>query len=85
MHLEKVSKELSISQNHLGSLIKKEIGMSFSEYLNSVRLKYACDLLKSTNLSVKEIAFSSGYSSVEYFLYIFKQKLKTAPTKYRCI
>ena len=83
--LEKVSKELSISQNHLGSLIKKEIGMSFSEYLNSVRLKYACDLLKSTNMSVKEIAFSSGYSSVEYFLYIFKQKLKTTPTKYRCI
>ncbi len=85
LSLERVSKELSISQNHLGSLIKKEIGMSFSEYLSSVRLKYACDLLKNTNMSVKEIAFSSGYGSVEYFLYAFKQKLKTTPSKYRSL
>ncbi len=83
--LEVLAKKLSVSQNHLGVLIKKETGMSFCEYLSSVRLKYACDLLKNTNMTVKEIAFSSGYSSVEYFLYTFKQKLKTTPTKYRSL
>lgn len=81
--LSSLAKELSISQNHLGMLIKRETGLSFNEYLNSVRLKYACDLLKTTELSVKEVAFSSGYGSVEYFLFIFKQKLKTTPSKYR--
>ena len=83
--LDSLAKRLSISKNHLGMLIKKETGMSFNEYLSSVRLKYACDLLKNSNMSVKEVASSSGYGSVEYFLYIFKQKIKTTPTKYRSI
>ncbi len=81
--LESLAQKLSISKNHLGVLIKKETGMSFNEYLSTVRLKYACDLLKNSSMSVKEVASSSGYGSVEYFLYIFKQKIKTTPTKYR--
>lgn len=85
LSLDILSKKLSLSKNHLGMLIKRETGMSFNEYLSSVRLKCACDLLKTTNMTVKEIAFASGYGSVEYFLYIFKQRLKTTPTKYRSI
>ena len=82
--LDAIAKKLSVSKNHLGALIKKETGLSFNEYLSAVRLKYACDLLKNSNMTVKEIAFSSGYASVEYFLYVFRKKLKTTPKKYRC-
>ena len=47
------------------------------------RLKYACGLLCTSSLSVKQIAFESGYNSAEYFVYVFKQKLGVTPSEYR--
>lgn len=83
--LENTAKELSVTANYLGSVFKKELGTSFNEYLNNVRLKYSCNLLQSSDLTVKEVAYSSGYNSVEYFLYIFKKKFNITPMQYRKI
>lgn len=81
--LEQLAEKLSVSPNHLGMLFKKNTGVSFNEYLNRIRLKYACNLLKTSDLSIKEIAFSSGYNSAEYFLSVFKKKLLITPNAYR--
>ena len=63
----------------------KWTGAGFSEYVNTARIKYACNLLTTTDLSVKEIAFSSGYNSVEHFMYVFKKKTADTPANYRKI
>lgn len=81
--LESVAKEVSATPNYLGTLIKKNIGMGFCDYLNNIRLKYACELLSSSDLSVKEVSYASGYSSKEYFSYIFKSKIGITPLLYR--
>lgn len=81
--LEKLAAEICFSPNYLGQLFKTETGVTFNEYVNSLRLKYACSLLVFSNLTIKEIAFSAGYRSVEYFLYIFKKKLRMTPSQYR--
>lgn len=81
--LDSLAKELSFSPNYLGTLFKKQMGYSFNEYLNRIRLKYACGLLRSSNLSIKEIANASGYSSIEYFMYTFKKKMMMTPGDYR--
>lgn len=81
--LKMTAQQLSVSVNYLGSLFKKHLGSSFNEYLNNVRLKYACNLLLSSALTVKEIAFASGYSSTEYFTFVFKNKMGTSPHAYR--
>lgn len=81
--LEGLAKELGFSPNYLGQLFKAETGSTFNEYLNSLRLKYACSLLTFSDLAVKEIAFAAGYNSVEYFLYQFKKNLRTTPSRYR--
>lgn len=81
--LEHAAHALSLSPNYLGALFKKHTGASFSEYLNRTRLKYACSLLLSSELTVKEIAFASGYSSLEYFSYVFKKIMHISPGKYR--
>lgn len=73
----------SLSPNYLGQLFKNQIGYTFHEFLNRLRLRYACNLLLTSNISIKEIAFLSGYRSVEYFLYIFKAKLNLTPQQYR--
>lgn len=70
----------SVTPNYLGMLFSKRMGVSFSDYLNTVRLRVACNLLAQTELSVKEIAFASGYNSFEHFEYTFKKTfLLTTP------
>ncbi len=78
-----VSKEFAVTPKYLGAVFKKNIGISFHDYLNNLRLKFACDLLRNTNSSVKETAFDSGFNSVEHFVYVFKKYLKITPGKFR--
>ncbi len=78
-----IAKELSVSVNYLGSLFRKYLNTSFNEHLNNVRLKYACNLLLTTDLTVKEIAFESGYGSAEYFSYAFKKLMNMSPGAYQ--
>jgi len=81
--LKDLAKRLSFSTNYFGMLFKKQMNCTFNEYLNTLRLKYACNLLSSSDISVKEVSFASGYSSVEYFMYAFKKKMLMTPIEYR--
>ena len=81
--LNSVATALSFSADHLGRLMKRQLGCTFNEYLNRLRLKHACRLLRHTNLTVKEVAFESGYASVEHFSYTFKKTLQLTPGEYR--
>lgn len=81
--LRQVAEQVSFSPNYLGLLFKQQIGCTFNEYLHTLRLKYACSLLLKSDLSIKEIAAASGYSSTEHFLSSFKQKMQRTPGEYR--
>ena len=81
--LEDVAKKISFAPSYLGKIFKAQTGYTFNDYLNSLRLKHACGLLNSSEIPVKDIAFQSGYSSVEYFLYIFKKRMQMTPSEYR--
>lgn len=83
LSMETLAEMHGFSPNYFGNLFKSSVGMSFRDYLNKIRLKYACDLLSSSTLGTKEIAFASGYRSVEYFLYVFKKNLSITPSAYR--
>lgn len=81
--LDVLAKQLSFSTNYLGMMFKKQMGCTFNEYVNTLRLKYACSLLRSSDMSIKEVADASGYSSIEYFMYAFKKKMLMTPGEYR--
>ena len=81
--LKSVAKEMFVTPNYLGIFFRKNMGISFNDYINMLRLKYACNMLMHTEMSVKETGFESGFGSTEYFLYIFKKHLGTTPAKYR--
>jgi len=81
--LAQLAEKLAFSPNYLGHLFKTQIGCTYNDYLNTLRLKYACGLLLSSKMSVKEIALFSGYSSVEYFMHIFKKRMNMTPVEYR--
>lgn len=81
--LNMVAESLSYSPNYLGMLFKSQMNCSFHEYVNTLRLKHACDLLGGSDMLIKEIALSSGFSSVEYFTYAFKKAMAMTPNQYR--
>lgn len=83
LNLTRLAGECAVTPNYLGALFSQHMGASFSEYLNTVRLRHACDLLSGTDLSVKEIGFACGYSTAEYFQAVFRKKLSLTPLTYR--
>ena len=81
--LDKLAEEFNFSTKYLSSLVKNETGKSFSTYLTDLRLDRAIDLLLHTDLGIKEIAASVGYSDPRYFHRLFKKHVGKTPSQYR--
>lgn len=81
--LDKLAEEFGFSSKYLSSLIKKETGKNFSVYLTGLRIRRAEDLLRHTELGIKEIAASVGYADQRYFNRIFKKHTGKTPSQYR--
>ena len=71
------------TQGHLNRSIKKHLGVTVTEYINSLRLEHAAKLLQTTDKKIVDIALESGFESVSYFNKIFKQKFLVTPHTYR--
>ncbi len=78
-----LSEQFQITPNYLSTLLKKRLGMKFTDYLNSLRLSYAKELLVSSKLSVREITEKAGYYSQSYFTKLFLEKEGCTPAEYR--
>lgn len=83
INLARVAEYFHYNSNYLGRLFKKNAGMKFSDYLNDLRIEQTCHLLSSTDLSVEEIAYRTGYCDCQYFIKVFKSRVGTTPRKYR--
>ncbi|MBD3239243.1 MAG: helix-turn-helix domain-containing protein [Chitinivibrionales bacterium] len=77
------AKAIHISSSYLGKFFRKESGMSFSEYVNSVRISHAKELLLSSNMSITRIALSCGYGTLEHFTRTFKKMTGSTPREFR--
>lgn len=82
LSLENVAAHFSRSPIHFHNLFKKAVGVTLHEYVQAQRLKKAVDLLLTTNMTLTQIAFASGFSSQSYFSFVFKQKMNKTPREY---
>lgn len=83
--LVNVAKIFSLTPNYCGHLFKKNMGITYNDYLNTLRLKNACKLLLDTTSPIKEIAYKCGFNSLEYFHTTFKKFYGITPAKYRTL
>lgn len=78
-----VSEEIGISQTYLTRLLKKELGMTFVDYVTRVRVKNAMILMEDPSIKMYEIAELVGYSTQHYFSNVFKKYIGIAPIDYK--
>lgn len=73
----------SVSHSHLCKLFREQMGCSMKRYITNLRIQKSCELLSSTNLSIREVAYSVGIANEVHFMKIFKRELGQTPTEYR--
>lgn len=79
--LGEAAKNLSMSPEHLSRTFRKETGIGFNRYLNLIRLQHAETLLKTTDMTVSEIAEACGFEDSNYFSHKFKELYGISPKK----
>jgi len=79
--VQKLSEKLGMSKSTLTRKFKNEIGVSPMEYIIGERLAYAKKILKQTR-NIKEACFNSGFSDVNYFIRLFRQREGVTPGQY---
>ena len=62
--------------------IKELTGLSTSEFIRTIRLKRALQLFETTDLSVKEVMYRTGFNTASYFSKCFKKQFGIIPSKY---
>jgi len=69
--------------NYFNYCFRNQMGIPFGEYLRNMRLNYAENLLRASNMPVTEIAFESGFGSLSHFSRSFRETYGCAPQEYR--
>jgi AraC-like DNA-binding protein len=81
--LSDLANVFAMSMSRISECIKETTGQTFVQYLNDLRIRHACSLLISTEMSVSEIAYEVGYGSYKTFSRLFRDQKGVVPTLYR--
>ena len=76
---------LHISGRHLSRVFVTELGVSYSEFVQNERIQRAVTLLKTTDLSIKDIAEETGFKTVHYFTRVFTSVVGSSPGRFRSL
>jgi two-component system, response regulator YesN len=72
-----------LSPAYFSVLFGREVGETFVEYLTSLRIRKAVELLRSTSLTSSEIAYRIGYQNPRYFYSVFRKVVGQPPNEFR--
>lgn len=78
-----IAEKFNYNKDYLARLFKQHTSMGPLEYIHSVRVTKAKELLTRTALSVKEIATETGFTDDKYFMRLFRKYENMTPTQYR--
>ena len=81
--LNEVADYVSLNSSYFSRLFKAEAGVPFVEYVKNIKMTMAKKLLRESNDKIYTICEKVGYSSVQYFTNLFKNKVGMTPREYR--
>ena len=83
MPSDEIVKSSGKSREHLSRSIKKFYNLSFSDYINNIRLNYVANSLLDTDLSITYLFYEAGFENLSYAYVLFKRKFNTTPKMMR--
>ncbi len=81
--LQSVAEECGISAQYLSTYFKKEMGINFKTYVDTLKISIAKKQLEQTDMSIQEIALGLGFSESKNFIRVFKKYESMTPGEYR--
>ena len=81
--LKAIETNLHVNPSYFSTLFKNEMGITFTDYLNTLKIEYACTLLANSNMSIIDISLSAGFDDQSYFTKVFRKAKGVTPKQYR--
>lgn len=81
--LKSIAEEFHLNYSYLSFLFKKQIGMTFSDYVCELRIRFVKELLKDTEMKMSQIAQAAGFSDSQVLYYAFKNATGMTPKIFR--
>jgi two-component system response regulator YesN len=82
MSLNEVAGYIGLNSSYLSRVFKEDCGIGFVEYLNSIRVGYAKQIIETGSLKLKDIVKEVGFNNYTYFFKVFKDILNMTPLEY---
>ncbi len=80
--MDTVARTLGLSRRRFTQLFRDLAGESWQKRVSSLRMHYAADLLKTSSISIRSIAFECGYKDLSHFYRVFKQATGQTPKQF---
>lgn len=81
--LEEAALHMGMNVSSFCKFFLRNFGCTFTEHINSLRIRESCRLLKATSDPVADIAYTAGFTSVPYFNRIFRRLKGCSPSQFR--
>jgi len=81
--LKKLAALVNMAEGSLCRFFKLNMGKTVFEYLNQIRIEFACKLLMDLNLGILEVCLDSGFNNLSHFNKQFKKVTGVTPSEYR--
>jgi two-component system response regulator YesN len=83
LSVESIADKYGYTPSYFAQIFKTHCGMNLNDYIRKVRIEKAKELLRASELTVTEIAVSTGYPNTNYFYHAFKTEVGITPASYR--
>jgi transcriptional regulator GlxA family with amidase domain len=83
VNLSSLASLVNMAEGPLCRFFKLNMGLTIFEYLNKIKVEFACKLLMNEELSFTEVCFDSGFNKLSHFNKQFKKSIGAAPSEYR--
>jgi YesN/AraC family two-component response regulator len=83
LSLDMVAAKAFMNPKYFSHVFKREMGVSFTEYVINLKVQYACRLLETTNYPAYRISLECGFSDPSYFNRVFCAQMNMTPQTYR--
>ncbi len=83
LSVSKIAEHLSLNSDYISNFFKKETGKTITEFVTQTRISKAVELLKSSDMTIHQVALAVGFNDISYFNRVFKKHNSITPTQFQ--